>query len=219
MGSRRLPGKVLTTLRDRPVLAWVTEAATSVAGVASVIVATGDTPENDPIEEWCVAHGQPVFRGDSEDVLSRFRAVIEEENPDAVMRITADCPMLDPTVCAQVLELFESRDVDYAHNVWPRSWPDGLDCEVVKASALIIADAEARDQADREHVTSYLRDNPGRFPAAYLPCPYPGLGSQRWTLDTEEDLRFLRRVIATLPSSKYHGYRDVLNALGQSLPR
>lgn len=213
MGSRRLPGKVLETLGNKPVLAWVVQAAVAVPGIDGVIVATGDTGKDDAIEQWCQGTGQAVFRGPSQDVLSRYCAIVASEKPEAVMRITADCPLLDPAVCGEVLDLFKHRDVDYAHNVWPRTWPDGLDCEVVRSSAIERADAEAVDPADREHVTSYIRNHPERFSAAFLPCPRPNLGAERWTLDTPEDLRFLRELVTAFPAGENPGYLAVLDLL------
>lgn len=111
---------------------------------------------------------------------------------DLVMRLTADCPLLDPTVCGMVLRLARQTAADHAGNIDPPGWPDGLDCEVFTAGALRLAAAEATRPGDREHVGPFVRRNRARFKVVNLPAPLPGLADHRWTLDTAEDLAFLR---------------------------
>lgn len=194
MGSTRLPGKVLDDLGGQPVLAWMVRAARAIPGVDAVIVATGDGDANDPVADWCEAAGVPCHRGSEQDVLSRFAGAAAAVEADVILRLTADTPFLDPAVCGQVLWLQQQAGADYAANVDPPTWPDGLDCEAFTRRALDAAAAEAAATADREHVTPWIRNNRSRFRAVNLTCPLPGLQERRWTLDTPEDLAWLRRL-------------------------
>ena len=198
MGASRLPGKVLEDLAGKPVLAWVNDAARATPGVDRVCVATSDNGVDDTIADWCEANDVTCHRGPEDDVLTRFVIAATAEKADIVMRLTADCPLLDPAVCAQVLQLMKRSETDYASNVDPASWPDGLDCETFTIKALNEASAEATRKSEREHVTPFIRHRRRRYAARNLSCPLPGLAVERWTLDTVEDLEFLRAVTAKL---------------------
>lgn len=199
MTSSRLPGKVLATLAGVPVLRRVVDAASDTPGVAWTVVVTSEDPSDDPIAEWCAQEGIRCRRGPLNDVLGRFVAAVEAEglsNADGVMRLTADCPLLDPVVCGMVARLWRDSGADYAQNVAPRGWPDGLDCEVFRVSALRQAAAEATAKADREHVGPFIKRNRYRFKQVNLSCPFGNFGHLRWTLDTPEDKAFLERLLA-----------------------
>ncbi len=213
MGSTRLLGKVLLDLGGRPVLERVVTAARAVPGVDRVVVATGRAAADEAIADWCAEHGVTCHRGDDQDVLARIAAAAAAEGAAVIMRITADCPFLDPAVCGAVLMLRHRAGVDYASNVNPPGWPDGLDCEVFTAQALAQSDREARRASEREHVTLFMRNHPERFSSANLPCPLPGLGEERWTLDTPEDFEFLSALAAGLPASGAVPHLEVLRAL------
>ena len=213
MGSTRLPGKVLADLGGRPAIDWAVAAARVIPGIARVAVATSDQAPDDAIVEWCAANGIACHRGPEDDVLARYRLAAEAEEAASVMRLTADCPLLDPQACGQVLMVFERAGADYASNVDPRTWPDGLDCEVFSATALNIADAEAGAALEREHVTPFIRNRRHRFSVRNVTCPVPGLADERWTLDTAEDLEFLRAVVERLPGTASPAYLDVVRLL------
>ena len=213
MGSTRLPGKVLADLAGKPILAWVVRAARSALGVDDTIVATSTTAADDAIATWCQANGIPVHRGSENDVLDRYASAAKLSGAEIVVRITADCPLLDPAVIAQTIRLRSVTGADYASNIDPPTWPDGLDCEVVKAEALLAAAAEATRSSDREHVTPFVRNNRDRFTAETLIAPLPDLAVERWTLDTPEDLLLLSALAARLPSDKPPCYLDVLAVL------
>jgi len=201
MGSSRLAGKVLEDLGGIPVLAWVCRAAAVIPGVHKVVVATSRLGGDDAIEAWCTVAGIACYRGSEDDVLSRFADITSQEQPELVVRLTADCPLLDPQVCGQVIALLRLTGADYATNADPRRWPDGTDCEVVRAAALLEADRLAVQPSEREHVTPYVRNRRLRYRVESLACPIPGLGGQRWTLDTADDLAFLRRLVGYLPTT------------------
>ncbi len=213
MGSNRLPGKVLMDLGGQTALSRVTDAALAVPGVDKVVVATSVAPADDPIGAWCAERNLACYRGPEADVLARMHEAAEAEGADIVMRLTGDCPLLDPSVCAQVLLLFHRTDADYASNVDPPTWPDGLDCEVFAASALASAAALAGEVAEREHVTPFIRRNRSRYRIVNLDCPVPGLAAERWTLDTADDFRFLRATLAGLPVDRPTNLAEVLAVL------
>ncbi|HUA50558.1 MAG TPA: aminotransferase class III-fold pyridoxal phosphate-dependent enzyme [Candidatus Sulfotelmatobacter sp.] len=200
LGSTRLPGKVLLDLGGRPALAWLVRAARAIPGIDRVLVATSDRPNDDRLAAWCDGANVECWRGPEADVLERFRQAAVRFDADLIMRLTADCPLLDPTVAGMLIALQRATGADYVSNVDPRSWPDGLDCELVTRAALDIAAAEATTAYDREHVTPYIRANPRRFPAERLACPIPGLSQEHWTLDRPEDFEFLQAVIGRLPN-------------------
>lgn len=213
MGSTRLPGKVLADLSGRQVLAWVVRAAAAITGVDRVVVATSTAHGDDAIAEWCAHAGIVCARGSEADVLDRYVEAARAVHADVVLRITADCPLLDPAVCAEVLALLRLTGADYASNVGPSTWPDGLDCEVLTAVALEAAGRDATAPPDREHVTPFVRHNRHRFLVRNLPCPIPDLQKHRWTLDRPEDLEFLRRVARHLPADRAPSYLEVLAVL------
>jgi len=213
MGSSRLPGKVLEDLAGMPVLAWVIRAARAIPGVDEVVVATSNAAADDRLARWCEENGVTHFRGEENDVLARFDAAARKFGATTVMRLTADCPFLDPHVCGQVLALLKRAGADYAGNIDPPSWPDGLDCEAFSAAALALAAREARRPSEREHVTPFLRHNRHRFCVEALICPLSGLVGQRWTLDTADDLLFLRKLAHRLPADRPAAFTEVLAAL------
>lgn len=201
MSSSRLPGKVLMQLDHRTTLEWVVRAARLIPGLDAAVVATSDHPSDDPIVQWCADNGVTCHRGPLDDVLGRFLVAAASEQADVVIRLTADCPLLDPHVCGDVIALFRREHLAYASNVSPPSWPDGLSCEVMTREALDAAGAEAGRAYEREHVTPFIRDNRYRFPQMGLPSPLAGVGEERWTLDEERDLLFIREIVKRLPTT------------------
>lgn len=212
MSSTRLPGKVLMALAGKTVLARVVDAARAITGVDKVVVATSGTAEDDAIARWCADNTVDCYRGSLDDVLGRYAGAAEAYGADTVMRLTADCPLLDPAVCAAVLYLQQTTGADYASSCNPPSWPDGLDCEVFTMQALRSANAEATRPAHREHVTGFIHQNRQRFDVRSLTCPLPGLAKERWTLDTPEDFAFIAAVCERLGEG-VHPYTDILNLL------
>ena len=213
MGSTRLPGKVLRDLGGRTVLGWVTRAAEAIPDSGKVVVATSVLAPDDPIAAWCEQADITCYRGPEEDVLARFAMAAKAEAAEIVVRLTADCPLLDPHVCGQVLALLRHRNLDYASNTNPRRWPDGLDCEAMTAEALLRTDRDAESTFEREHVTPYLRNQTKLFKSGFLPCPLPGLADERWTLDSGEDFDFLERLAGILPGDRPPAFMEVLSAL------
>ncbi|MDE3016636.1 MAG: aminotransferase class III-fold pyridoxal phosphate-dependent enzyme [Pseudomonadota bacterium] len=214
MSSTRLPGKVLRDLAGLPVLGWCVRAAQAIPGIDAVAVATSADAGDDRIAAWCGENKIICIRGPLHDVLARYALAARQLEAQAVMRLTADCPLLDPQVCGEVLQLFKQSHADYASNVAKdRSWPNGLDCEVFTADALYRAETEATLPYDREHVVPYLLDHPHFFRIESLACPLPGLGFERWTLDYPQDFAFLAEVAKHLPVGRSPSYLEVLLVL------
>ena len=198
MGSSRLPGKVLLNLADRPVLAHVLERCHAVPGVDVVVCAVAEGSGSDRIADLATSYGAQIFFGSEADVLARYHGAAQMVGADVVMRVTSDCPLIDPAVCGQVLNLVRGGGADYACNNMPASWPHGLDCEAFTAAALMQAMAEATTAHEREHVTPWLRGRDDLV-RANLVGPGGWAAEQRLTLDFPDDLAFLSALFAVLP--------------------
>lgn len=214
LSSTRLPGKVLLPLGGIPALHWVARAAQAIPGIDRAVIATSDQPDDDAIAAWAKEYGIACHRGPLDDVLARFALAAAAEGADIILRLTGDCPLLDPQVCGQVLALLKRQGLDYASNVSPQTWPDGLDCEAFTRAALDVAMTEAAPGPEREHVTPFIRERRDRFKVGGVSCPLPGLHQERWTLDEQRDLDFLGQVVAKLPdSTRPPSYLEVLAVL------
>jgi len=198
MTSSRLPGKVLMDLGGAPMLQRVVERAQRAHGVDAVLIATSDEPSDDPVAALGAALGVPVVRGSERDVLSRYCEAAAFSDATVVVRITADCPLLDPAVVDQVVDAFRSTPCDYASNLEPPTFPDGLDVEVVTREALERAARDATRRSEREHVTLHIRNHPERYRRQSV-SRTPDLAHLRWTVDEPADLEFVRAVYAALP--------------------
>lgn len=195
MTSTRLPGKVLLTAGAATML---DHHLTRLSGAGfPVLVATTTNAADDPIVDAATEHGALIYRGDELDVLDRFARAASRMSLDVVVRVTSDCPLIDPDLIVKGVERFQALHDPYAYvsNVISRSYPRGFDFEVVSAAALYDADQNAVAPSDREHVTPYLYLNrSGRTVFAHVEHPYDA-SRYRVTLDTEDDLRLLRTLI------------------------
>lgn len=213
LSSRRLPRKVLARLGESTVLEEVLQRCQAIEGIAGVCCATVVGSEGDPIEEIADAAGAHTVRGPRDDVLRRYALAAAETDADIIVRVTSDCPLIDPFVCSDVLALFRRTDVGYACNNLKREWPHGLDCEIFSRDWLERADATAVEPFEREHVSPWIRTHPD-IRRAHLNGPGPRLAGERWTLDYAEDLEFLQAVFARLPEGqrrwRYQAVLDVL---------
>ena len=199
IGSSRLPGKVLMDLGGKTTLWHVLTRSAAVSGVDIVCCATTDNPADDIVADAAREAGATVFRGSENDVLGRYAMAARHLDAAIVLRLTADCPLLDPAVCGDVLALRAAQNADFACNNLPPSWPHGLDCEVFTREWLDCADAKARNPYEREHVGPWVRNHPNAR-KVNLPCPEAGLAGLRWTLDTAADYSHLKALFEKLPS-------------------
>jgi spore coat polysaccharide biosynthesis protein SpsF len=192
MGSTRLPGKVLLPLAGEPMLARCVHRLLHARTLDQVVVATTMGPEDDAIVDLCRARGWPWFRGECDDVLDRYYHAAREFGAGVVVRVTSDCPLLEPSVVDRVVCAL--ADADLASNVIPRhTWPRGLDAEAVRMDALERAWREDRNPATREHVTLFIKRHCGCFRLVGVNHD-EDLAELRWTVDTPEDYAFAARV-------------------------
>ena len=199
-GSTRLPGKVLEDLGGRPVLEWVVRAAAAATTIDTVIVATSTLAGDDAVADLAASLGVAVVRGSENDVLSRYVAALDAHPADAVVRLTADCPLLDPTLIDAVAGAWTAAPMhDYVSTILVRCLPRGLDVELATASALRAVDRVALGH-DRVHVTSLLYAQPTPYRLLGL-CVTPPANDLRVTLDTAQDLALLRALVAELPDA------------------
>lgn len=213
MGSSRFPEKTLKLLGGRPVLDWVVRAARQTQGIDQVVVATSTENADKALVDYCKKNSIDCFAGDLNDVLKRVYEAALEYKADYVMRLTADCPFLDPQICGTVLLQLKILGGDYVSSAVNGTWPDGLDCEAMTFKALEIANARATLRSHREHVTQYILHHRHDFKVEDYVCPVPKLASERWTLDHVEDLHFLDAIAKHLTSERAPSYLQVLDVL------
>lgn len=215
MGSTRLPGKTLADVGGRPMLARLVARARRIPGVERVIVATTEKPDDEAILRFAADHDLPAYAGSEDDVLDRFYQAARRYDVSVVVRVTPDCPLLDPAVSGLVLTRFLDGGgaIDYASNTQPPTFPDGLDTEVFSLDALARAWRAATQPSEREHVTSYIWTCPEAFRLVNVRRE-PDLSALRWTVDEPADLEFVRAVYARLGAmADTFGMKDVLELL------
>lgn len=203
-------------IAGQPMLLRVVERAFRASAVDSVMVATTTDPSDYPIEILCREREIPCYRGSMFDVLDRFYGAAREAKADFIVRITADCPVIDPRVIDLVVEQFHASGADFACNrlppPWHRTWPIGLDTEVCSFSGLERAWKEAVLPYEREHVMPFFYDQEGRFKVVVVEHD-PDYGAQRWTVDTAEDLDLLREIFNRFGGGSEFTWEDVLHLM------
>lgn len=214
MGSTRLPGKVLEDIGGETMLARVVRRTQQSRLLDQIVVGTTCEPSDDAIVAECERLAVPAFRGDERDVLDRYYHAAVAYEADIVVRITADCPFIDPEMLDQLMRAFIDEQPDYAGNTLLRAYPRGVVPEVMTISALTRAWREASEAYQRVHVTPYIYQSPNSFRLLAV-VGEANYGDYRWTVDTPEDLEFARAVYATLGNGDTFGWRDVLSVLAQ----
>ncbi len=216
MGSSRLPGKVMLEIAGQPMLTHVVRRARQAASLDGVVVATTTDPGDDPVADYCRSHEILFYRGDPQDVLDRYYQTAKTFDAREIVRLTADCPLIDPSVIDLVVKRFRHNNVDFAANrlppPWHRTYPIGLDIEVCTFAALERAWQEADQPHQREHVTPYLYEEPDRF-KILLVDHEPDYGNHRWTVDTVEDLALVREIFARFSPEEDFSWTAVLALL------
>lgn len=212
VGSSRLPGKVLQDLSGRTMLARVIERVRAARSIDEVLVATTTLIKDDPIVDECRRHSVSFWRGNETDVLDRYFQAAKSAEADIVIRITSDCPLIDPDVTDQTIQAFLRVRPDYASNTIVRTFPRGLDTEVISCNALERAWQEAQQPYEREHVTPYILEHSSEF-QLHSVTGDRDYSSYRWTVDTPEDLAFARAVYSRLCSEGVFSWHRVLELL------
>ena len=210
MSSSRLPGKVLAPVLGEPMIARQVERLRRSQRLDEIVVATSDQASDDKLAAAMVDLDLRVVRGPLDDVLARFLKALDSFPATTTMlRLTADCPLVDWRVLDAVIDHHLASGADYTDNTAARTFPHGLDVEVVTPEALRRAGREADSAYDHEHVTPYLYAEPGRFKTASI-TRSPSLAHPRWTVDFPEDLDFVRHVYEILyPANPDFGTEDV----------
>ncbi len=212
MTSTRLPGKILADLAGKPLLYHVVVRAKQSRTLDLVAVATTEGLTDDETARYCEQVGIPCFRGSEDDVLDRYYQSAKHFGAGVVVRLTADCPLLDPEVIDKVVRFFYAGDYDYVSNTIEPTYPDGLDTEVFRWQALERTWREAQLKSEREHVTPYIWKQPNLFRQANVRNDVD-LSGLRWTVDEPQDLEFVRSVYAHLARSPSFGMKQVLALL------
>lgn len=215
MMSTRLPGKVLKQVLGKPLLEYQIERLRRVEPADGIVIATTTNHTDEPIVELCHRLNVPVTRGSEDDVLTRYYEAATLHAADVVVRVTSDCPVIDPNVVARVIRFYLERreSFDYVSNGLKRTFPRGMDVEVLSYRALREAYAEAVERSEREHVTPFIYHHPERYRLANVAFDIEA-SHHRWTVDTAEDFELVRRIIESLyPTDHDFTLGDILALL------
>ena len=229
MTSSRLPGKILADIAGQPMLQRVFIRTSRAATVNETIFATTTDSTDDPVEEYCDFSGIPFTRGSLYDVLDRYYQAAKGAKADVVVRITADCPVIDPMLIDDVVNMLVNDEFDFVCNrlppPWHRTYPIGLDVEACTFKVLGKAWKEAKEPQHREHAMPYFYEgvdlthqsrtletgiSPRGFKVALLHHT-TDFGDYRWTVDTPEDLEFMRQVYSRFDGRDDFSWKDVLD--------
>ena len=217
MGSTRLPGKVLREINGRPMLSYMLERVTAAHNIDKVVLATSIDSSDDPIAELCRKNDILYYRGSVDDVLDRYYQAARRVKADIIVRLTGDCPLIDPRMIDCVIDIYKNGNYDYVANTTPPKWtvPRGMDVEVFSRRSLEEAFLEGSSSAEREHVTPYIYGLPWRYQLRQVRLA-EDLSHHRWTVDTAEDLALVTHVLeALLPENPLFTMHDVLLLLKQ----
>jgi spore coat polysaccharide biosynthesis protein SpsF len=196
LGSSRLPGKVLLPLAGEPMIWHVVKRCQAVDSGVHVAVVTTTEKKDDRLTDYLKSIGVDVFRGSEQDVLDRYRQAAVHFKSDVIARVTSDCPLLDPLVTARVISACNAN-VDFSTNVISRTFPRGLDTEVITFATLDRVSNIATESGHREHVTKYIYDNPERFKIVSVEN-HEDLSSLRWTVDEQSDYELASQIYSKL---------------------
>ena len=208
MGSTRFPNKVMRPICGMPMIGLLLERLAKARRCDQIVLATSENPRNEPLAAYVRELGYAVYRGSEDDVLDRYYQAAKESKADAVVRITGDCPLIDSALVDAVIARFLDSGVDYASNVSPPTYPDGLDTEVFSYRALETAWTQAKEYRQREHVTPFIRES-GKFSQVNVPNVSDHSG-ERWTVDEPEDFEVVRKVFEHFYPRRDFKWLDVL---------
>jgi spore coat polysaccharide biosynthesis protein SpsF len=206
MGSTRLPGKVLKLIMGKPMLWYLVSRLKNVHGLKDIIVATSTNKDDDEIEKFCMEENFLVFRGNETDVLDRFYQAATSHDTEHIIRITADCPLIDPSVIQQVINVYFEKSYDYfavatgagvANKDFSGRFPDGMDAEIFSYALLKIAWKQAIEPLHREHVTPFIWRQPDRFKIGNFKSDID-YSNLRWTVDNDADFELVSWIYENL---------------------
>jgi len=213
LGSTRLPRKVLEDIRGATMLARTVRRLQAASELTEVTIATSTGVEDNQIAEEAARLGVRCSHGSELDVLERYERAADEFEADVIVRVTSDCPLIDPEVVSDTVRQFLIGDpVDYCSNILTRTFPRGLDTEVISRDALVRTTHEARRPAEREHVTPYIYGHPERFRLRSVEND-EDWSELRWTVDVADDLALVREIYAAFAPAELFRWRDVLGLI------
>lgn len=213
LGSTRLPGKVMLDLEGKTVLERVIERVKASRLINDVVVATTIEKKDLKIVGLCAANGISVYCGSEDDVLDRYYQAARLVGADRIVRITSDCPLIDPIIIDEVISSHLREKADYTSNGLKETFPDGLDTEVFSFKALKTAWKNAKLKSEREHVTPYIRNNMNIFKLTNFEYK-EDLSKKRWTLDNPEDYEFIKNIYANIYFKNHlFGMKEILEFL------
>jgi spore coat polysaccharide biosynthesis protein SpsF len=219
MGSSRFPGKVLKKIGDKTILEHIVLRSMESKLANTVTVLTTIEKRDDAIIELCEKKKISFYRGSENDVLDRYYHAAIENNCDTIVRLTADCPFMDAEVIDETVTNLKKYNVDFSATrlppPWNRSWPVGLDIEVIKVDTLKKVWNEAKEDYQRIHVMPYIYDNPKMFTKYISVCPEE-IGYMRWTVDTSEDLVHLNKIYNQLSDKNDFSWRNILKVVKEN---
>ncbi|MCK4269682.1 MAG: glycosyltransferase family protein [Methanogenium sp.] len=215
MGSTRTPGKTMMSIGGHPLLYYSVAKVKNSKYIDKVVVATTTNEQDDEIVQWCIKNDILFYRGSEEDVLDRYYQAAKEQHADIVVRVTSDCPFVDPDIVDMVIDKLHESHADYVSNrLNSRTWPHGLDVEAFRFSALEETWCNGKTKPEREHVTPYIMNHPEKFKLVEVPLQ-ENLSEYRLTVDYPEDLEFTRVMIEEYGADKM-GWRDIIRILDQN---
>ena len=213
MSSTRLKGKVLLPVCGKPLLVHVIERIQRVKHKHRLIVATTTDSQDDLIQDIVLKHHVRLFRGDAFNVLKRYKDCCNDYPADVIVRITSDCPLIDPAIIDKALSVYLEGNFDYVSNTQNRSYPRGMDVEVFSYKSLEYACQHAENEFDKEHVTAYIYNHPQKFNLKSFSAPLDH-SFYRLTVDTKEDFQLINTIYEYLyPINASFGLQDILDAL------
>ena len=215
MGSTRLPGKVISKIQDYSMLEIIYKRLKKSKGVDKIIIATTSLDKDNEIEDLCIKNRIDFYRGSEKNVLKRFYEAAKLFQADTVIRITADCPLVDARLVDEAINLFYDKNVDYLSNVNPPTYPDGFDIEIFGINALTKAHENARNEYELEHVTPYITENYQM--TKYIMKNSIDLSHIRLTVDQPEDLLVIKDLFKYFAPNIYFSYEDVMNVYNTNI--
>ena len=209
MGSIRFPAKVMRLICGTPMIGLLLNRLANSKLIDQIVLATSEDPRNDPLVKYVCKLGYSVYRGSEDDVLDRYYQAAKEAEADFVVRITGDCPLIDPVVVDEVISGFLKDKVDYASNIEPPTYPDGLDTEVFTFQALDTAWNQAKAPQEREHVTLFIRGSNNFSQVNFANAT--DCSDERWTVDEPEDFELIHKVFEHFSPRRNFGWLEVLS--------
>ena len=216
MSSTRLPGKVLIPILGKPMLALQIKRVLEAREISDLVIATSDQPDDDPIEKLCNLMNVHCFRGSLENVLDRFYRAAVKFSASSIVRLTGDCPLADPNIIDCAIKLHSRESLDYVSNTIERTWPQGLDVEVMRFDILERVWNRAALPSELEHVTLHITNNQENYSIGHLRNEKGDYSRFRWTVDQGEDLLLVKMVYEALyPGNELFNTDDVLDLIDQ----